>query len=375
MRIGIDGGCWSNRRGFGRVLREQLAALLQLDSSITYLLFLDAPADIPSFPNLTATIVRTSQTVKEAATSDGRRSASDLLHMGRAVSAEQLDLFFYPAVYSWFPLHRRIPNIVGIHDTIADRNPHLAFSTPMQELFWNLKVKGALWQADHIITVSNYSAHQISSFFEEPASGISVVPNAVSPFFHPVAVDNGQPYILYAGGISPNKNLPVLIEAFSHLNTKLKLILAGDYKGDGFKGCYTSLVQQIERLNLKHRIEFTGFITDERLRELYSGAAVFAMPSLDEGFGLPALEAMACGAPVVVSSGNGLAEVVGHAGLICPPMDIQSWVSALRQALSDPSLKSKSLKRAAEFSWQHSAQVLLQVFLKLNQNSQQSRLP
>ena len=347
------------------MLREQLAALLQLDTSNTYLLFLDAPADIPSSPNLTAKIIGTSQTVKDAATSDGRRSASDLLQMGRAVSAEQLDLFFYPAVYSWFPLHRRIPNIVGIHDTIADRNPHLAFSTPMQELFWNLKVKGALWQADHIVTVSQYSAHQISSLFEEPRSRISVVSNAVSPFFHPVPADTGQPYILYAGGISPNKNLPVLIEAFSHLDPNLKLVLAGDYKGDGFKSCYTSLVQQIDQLNLKSRIEFTGFVTDERLRELYSGAAVFAMPSLDEGFGLPALEAMACGAPVVVSSGNGLAEVVGDAGIICPPMDVQSWIAALQMALNDGSLKSKSLKRASEFSWQHSAQALLKVFLNL----------
>ena len=365
MRIGIDGGCWSNNRGFGRVLREQLAALLQLDTSNTYLLFLDAPADIPSSPNLTAKIIGTSQTVKDAATSDGRRSASDLLQMGRAVSAEQLDLFFYPAVYSWFPLHRRIPNIVGIHDTIADRNPHLAFSTPMQELFWNLKVKGALWQADHIVTVSQYSAHQISSLFEEPHSRISVVSNAVSPFFHPVPPDTGQPYILYAGGISPNKNLPVLMEAFAHLDPNLKLVLAGDYQGDGFKSCYTSLVQQIDQLNLKSRIEFTGFVTDERLRELYSGAAVFAMPSLDEGFGLPALEAMACGAPVVVSSGNGLAEVVGDAGIVCPPMDVQSWITALQMALNDGSLKSKSLQRASEFSWQHSAQALLKVFLNL----------
>lgn len=357
------------------MLREQLATLLQSDSSNTYLLFLDSPADIPSHPNLIARIVGTSQTVKEAATSDGRRSASDLLRMGRAVSIEQLDLFFYPAVYSWFPLHRRIPNIVGIHDTIADRNPHLAFSTPMQELFWNLKVKGALWQADHIVTVSNYSARQISSLFEEPGSRISVVPNAVSPFFHPVAADNGQPYILYAGGISPNKNLPVLIEAFSHLNPNLRLVLAGDYQGDGFKGCYASLVQQITRLNLNSRIEFTGFVTDERLRELYSGAAVFAMPSLDEGFGLPALEAMACGAPVVVSSGNGLTEVVGDAGMICPPMDVPSWAAALQLAVNDPSLRSKSLQRASEFSWHHSAQALLKVFLKLSQNGQQSGLP
>ena len=101
MRIGIDGGCYSNRRGFGRVLREQFAALLCIDTDNEYVLFLDTPADVPPHPKLTVRMVGTMQTVAAAATSDSRRSLADLFKMGRAVAQEPLDLFFFPAVYSW----------------------------------------------------------------------------------------------------------------------------------------------------------------------------------------------------------------------------------------------------------------------------------
>ena len=366
MRIGIDGGCYSNRRGFGRVLREQFAALLRIDTDNDYVLFLDTPADVPPHPKLTVRMVGTMQTVAAAATSDSRRSLADLFKMGRAVAQEPLDLFFFPAVYSWFPLHNRVPNLVGIHDTIADRNPQFAFASKSAKLFWRLKVKGALWQADGIVTVSEYSSRCIQEFFQEAPSKIHVVPNAVSDFFHPVETAPTAPYVLYAGGISPNKNLPLLIDAFYRCHKarpEYRLVLAGDYAGDGFMGCYEELRAQIARLGIGSIVQFTGFISDERLRELYSGAAVFAMPSIDEGFGLPALEAMACGAPVVVSKGNALEEVVGSAGIVCDNENVAEWAHALTTASS--AMRGRSLARASEFSWEHSARCLLRAFQSL----------
>ena len=132
------------------------------------------------------------------------------------------------------------------------------------------------------------------------------------------------------------------------------------FDGDGFMGCYEELCAQIARLGIGDAVEFTGYITDQRLRELYSGAAVFAMPSLDEGFGLPALEAMACGAPVVVSAGHALEEVVADAGIVCAPNDVPAWTAAL--LAPDSRMRAKSLARAAEFSWEHSAACLLRAF-------------
>ena len=359
MRIGIDGGCYNNRRGFGRVLREQLDALLRIDHTNQYVLFLDSPAAVPANPSLTIRLVGTSQTVAAAATAGSRRSIADLFKMGRAVAAEPLDVFFFPAVYSWFPLHNRLPNLVGIHDTIADRNPQFAFASTSAALFWRLKVKGALLQANRIVTVSQYSARSIVEFFGESPHRISVVPNGVSPFFHPVPTVAATPFILYAGGISPNKNLALLLDAFRLCLTArpgLRLVLAGDYSGDGFKGCYSELRAQIGRLGLGAAVEFTGYISDERLRELYSSATVFAMPSIDEGFGLPALEAMACGAPVVVSSGNALEEVVGNAGVVCPVGDAAAWARALCSVGDE--MRQGSIERAAQFTWDNSARAL-----------------
>ena len=134
------------------------------------------------------------------------------------------------------------------------------------------------------------------------------------------------------------------------------MVLAGDYSGDGFKGCYSELRAQIERLGLGAAVEFTGYISDERLRDLYSSATVFAMPSIDEGFGLPALEAMACGAPVVVSSGNALEEVVGNAGVVCPVGDAAAWARALCSVGDE--MRQGSIERAAQFTWDNSARAL-----------------
>src|SRR5262249_31319378 len=121
-----------------------------------------------------------------------------------------------------------------------------------------------------------------------------------------------EPFLLYVGGISPNKNLSTLIRAFHGLRTRrpnARLVLVGDYQSDGFKSCYAELKQMAISLGLDDRVQFTGYVPDEDLVAMYNRAGAFVMPSFDEGFGLPAVEAMACGAPVIVSSGNSLAEV------------------------------------------------------------------
>ena len=181
MWIGIDGGCWSNQRGYGRFLRELLRALGQVGASHHYTVYLDS-GSYPLFDlegPFEARRVATRQGVGEAATAESHRSLGDLLRMSLAV-LDPLDLFFFPSAYSFFPLLRPIPTIVGIHDTIADRNPQFSFSSRQQLLFWRLKMRLAIVQADTILTVSEYSKRSIAEWFGVPATRIAVMREAAA---------------------------------------------------------------------------------------------------------------------------------------------------------------------------------------------------
>jgi len=372
MHIGIDGGCWNNRRGYGRFFRELLDALERNDARNRYTVFLDPPSyrDFPCREQFRARLVETGRPVSEAATVDGRRSVSDLLRMGWAAAREDLDVFFFPSVYSYFPLFRPVPAVVGVHDTIADRHPRLAFSSRRHELFWRWKVRLALAQARTVLTVSEYSKRSIQQWFGIPASRIRVMYEAAAPRFQPAAAEEpGGGYILYVGGISPHKNLATLIRAFSRLEARARetrLILVGDYQADGFKNCYGELRALVSELGLGEQVRFTGFVPDEELCLLYRRARLFVLPSLDEGFGLPVIEAMACGLPVIVSAGNAMEEVVGGAGVVVNPCDETGLAREMDRLLADAELRremgARAVRRAAEFSWDAAARELLRVF-------------
>jgi glycosyltransferase involved in cell wall biosynthesis len=371
MHIGIDGGCWTNRRGYGRFLRELLEALAVTDTSNEYSVFLDpeAHAAFHLRDRFRPVLVPTDQTVDGAARSDGSRSLSDMLRMSYAVRNTPVDVFFFSSVFSYFPLIRRVPMILGVHDTIADKNPQFSFASRRQHLFWQTKVKLALAQADMVLTVSEYSKQCIERVLGIPAKQIRVLYEAASRRFRRLdSVSRpAGPFLLYVGGISPNKNLATLIRAF-HRSEKhgARLVLVGDYQSDGFKSCYAELRQLLTSLHLEGEVEFAGYVPDDALIAMYNQASAFVMPSFDEGFGLPAVEAMACGAPVIVSSGNSLSEVTGDAGLVIDPTDEAGLARAMERVLADPEfaarLSRQSLARAAQFSWTKAAEKLLEVF-------------
>jgi glycosyltransferase involved in cell wall biosynthesis len=365
MRIALDGGCWTNRRGYGRYLRELVRALARLDVGHEYVIFLDSGADRseawlkPFEPRFVNTRVATA----EAARSDGRRSVGDLLRMSLAAARERFDVFFFPSVYSYFPLLRPVPTLVGVHDTIAENFPRHAFASRTQERFWRAKVRMALWQADRCLTVSEHARRSIERVYSYPSTRMDVAYEAAADIFQ-ASGDPREDFILYAGGISPSKNLLTLLDAYSKLpDPATRLVLAGDYAGDRFQSSYQELRARIDALGLASRVELTGFVSDEHLASLYRRARVFVMPSLDEGFGLPAVEAMACGAPVVVSSGNALEEVVGDAGLAVDPSDAAGLAAAIDRILSDAALAAelsgRSLVRARQFSWDVTARGVL----------------
>lgn len=386
MRIGVDACCWSNRRGFGRFTRELLKALIATDSSNEYWLFLDQQSsqvtDLPPKANLV--IVPTTVSPVEAASASGHRSFRDLWAMTRAVSKHKLDLFFFPAIYSFFPILNRIPIAITIHDMIPDDHPEAVFPDKRRLFFWKMKELAALRQTDVVVTVSNYSKQQILRHCRIKASRIRVISEAPGEAFtvlpenqeteqvlRTYGLEDRGRFLLYVGGISPHKNLRTLVDAFHLLiddpdYTDVKLILVGDYKTDSFYSDYPALKAKVEELHLTGRVLFTGFVDDADLATLYNAASLVVIPSLQEGFGLPAMEAMACGAPVVSSSAGSLPEVLGKAGCFFDPYSPNDIHKVIRTVLSDPalreSMKHAGLERAKQFRWETTADQMRAIF-------------
>ena len=383
MRIGVDGACWTNRRGYGRFLREIVAALAEVDRDNSYVIFLDSQNAAPEswVPPFEPRLVETSVPAGAAAGSGRRRSIPDLLRMGRAVARESLDLFFFPTVYSYFPLLRRTPMLLGIHDTMAARNPALAFDSKWNSMLWHAKDRLALAQSDAILTVSEHSRRAIVEHYRRSPESVHVVSESAASVFKPAAVDAKRDFVLYAGGISPNKNLRTLIRAFELSKAKseqTRLKIVGDYQHDAFKSSYDELRRQLADSPIQERVELLGYVSDAHLASLYQQARVFVMPSLDEGFGLPAVEAMACGAPVIVSAGAALEEVTAGAALTAEPLRADQFADQIDRVLGNEALAQdlsrKSQARAAEFSWTRAARELLQVFETVANRANEPRM-
>ncbi len=383
MRIGVDACTWNNRRGFGRFTRELLEAVLAVDKTNEYLFFIDSEsAESDEFPsNVKIITAQTEVSPMEAASASGRRSVKDLWSMSREVLHHKIDLFFFPAVYSYFPVFNRTKIIVTLHDVIADHHPELIFPSKKSQLFWQLKQNIAIRQAHLILTVSEHSKEQIIEYFRLPESRLRVITEAARAVFTVLPHDeqwnktlcrhnlkSNEKFLLYVGGISPHKNLNTLIDAFGRLDG-IKLVLVGDYKDDPFFSAYPALKKQVEELGLPDKVIFAGYVEDTDLAYLYNAATLVVLPSLEEGFGLPAVEAMACGTPVAASNRGSLPEVLGDAGIFFEPNDVENMAAVIEQILSDDARREKmsriGLNRSEQFMWKKAAQDLLLIFNEL----------
>ena len=391
MRIGVDVCCWSNRRGFGRFTRELLTELLKVDAANEYYFFVDQQtATASEFPQQArVVVVPTSESPVEAASASGRRSLSDLWAMTWNVKKYDLDLFFFPAIYSYFPILNRVKVAVTIHDIIPVSFPESVFPNKKLSTFWNMKQYLALRQADAIVTVSNHSKQEILRHLSVPESKIHVLTEGPGADFKVLARDSkmeeilrqyeldlNSRYLLYVGGISPHKNLGTLVDVYSQLISEpgfsdLRLILVGDYEKDSFFSAYPLLKQKVEDLGLQEKVLFTGFVDDKNLAVLYNGATLFVLPSLMEGFGLPAVEAMACGAPVAASRAGSLPELIGDAGCLFDPRNPSEILGTIKQVLSNSifqqQLRKKGMERVKQFGWTEAASRMLSLFHQLAQ--------
>ncbi len=391
MKIGVDASCWGNKRGFGRFTRELLEALMLVDKENDYLFFIDSETagtdDIPERVQLISP--KTSQSQVEAASADGSRSIKDIWAMSREVYRHNVDVFFFPAVYSYFPILNRTKVLLTLHDVIADHHPSLIFPNAKSKYFWKLKQRVAIKQADMVATVSEYSKKEIVKYFSLPESKIRLISEAARPVFKVLPTNNGfvttlekhglrngERFLLYVGGISPHKNLNTLIDAFKQIadsgDNKLKLVLVGDYKDDPFFSAYPDLKAKVSKFGLEDRVIFTGFIPDEDLAYLYNAATLLVFPSLEEGFGLPAIEAMSCGTPVAASKTGSLPEVLGPVGRYFDPLKADEMAAVIRSVLNDEStrqqMKADGIERSQNFRWKRAAEDTLKIFRELARN-------
>lgn len=173
-----------------------------------------------------------------------------------------------------------------------------------------------------------------------------------------------RPYILYVGALESRKNLPRLLAAYARLrewSERWRLVIVGARKWKS-----SPIFDTVQQLGLEPHVTFTGYVADEHLPALYSGADLFAFPSLYEGFGLPVLEAMACGTPVVTSNTSSLPEVAGDAAILVDPRDVEQIANAMWLVLSQPdlaaALREKGLARAAQFTWERTARETIEVY-------------
>ncbi len=390
MRIGVDACCWSNKRGFGRFTRELLRAVTALDRTNEYIFFADGEtASDNEFPEgVRMVVAETSVAPTKAASASGRRSLRDMWALSRLVMKEDLDILFFPAVYSYFPVHTGAKIIVTIHDIIADLYPELVFPDRKSTAFWKIKQYLANRQAELILTVSEYSRQQIIKTLKIPESRVRAITEGPNKGFTRLAGDkeemgrllaryklkDGQRFLLYVGGISPHKNLKTLVEAYRLLirdpdHSGVALVLVGDYEGDSFYSSYNDLTQQIERLGLEGSVIFAGFVEDRDLVYLYNAAAMLVFPSLQEGFGLPAVEAMACGTPVAASNAGSLPEILGSAGSFFDPESPEGMRDTIHKLLTDDGLREsmgrRGLARAKEFTWERAARQTISIFDEL----------
>jgi glycosyltransferase involved in cell wall biosynthesis len=378
LRVAIEASTWINQRGYGRVTRELIRALLNTGSRHELTLVLDSgaarAADLPDAPRV---VVNTRQAVVEAASAAGSRSFGDICRMSAALSSRRFDAVVFPTNYAFVPIVPGRYVVVLIHDALPEALPEILGSRKARWL-WRVKNRAACRRANLVATISEASAAEIRARLPVNNREIVMLPNGISSTFSPTAAPNDQElvrravganarYILFVGGLSPHKRVPELIRAFGVLAREpalesLRLVIAGPGDADGFQSAGLQIDRAIADLgDARRRLVRTGFVSDATLAALYRGAECVVMPSIAEGFGLPALEAMASGTAVVAARTAALEEVCGDAARYVD--DMTDLAGTLSEVLHHPerrdALRGAGVERARRFSWDEGARRLI----------------
>jgi glycosyltransferase involved in cell wall biosynthesis len=369
-RIGIDyTAAITQGAGIGRYVRGLIRALLALDRDHDYRLFAASSTPLPATPF----------PVRRLPFHDiwlMRIWHRARLPLPAELVTGRVDLFHSPD-FTLPPTLPGVPTVLTVHDLSFVRDPDSA--DDRLRAYLNRVVPRSVGRATHVLADSEATRQDLISLWDTPPDKVTVIYCGVEPGFRPVTdpaklaavrdrYDLGAgPYVSSVSTLQPRKNYRRLIQAFAPLAARhpdLSLVIAG---GRGWK--YEEILAEPERIGLGDRVRFPGFVADDDLPALLSAAELFAYPSLYEGFGIPILEAMACGTPVIASGRSSLPEVTGDAGLQVDPLDIAALTAGMEKLLTDHNLRAdlvrRGRERAAQFTWPAAARQLLAVYTRL----------
>lgn len=376
-RIGIDvTAALTQGGGIGRYTRELVHAVTAIDTDNSYHLFSARPPATLPIPDP----LPSREGVWHHPAPLPERWLYRLWYRLRLPLPVQwitgrLDLFHSPD-FVLPPVSGHIPTLLTVHDLSFVHYPDTF--PPVLVHYLNRVVPWSIGRASHILADSQATKHDLMNTWQVPADRITVLYSGVNESFQPVTTPaaltavrtryglGDTPYILAVGTLQPRKNYQMLIRAFRPVAAEFPHVLAIA----GGKGwLYDEMMAEIAQQGLDGRVRFLGFVADADLPALYSDASLFVFPSLYEGFGLPLLEAMACGVPVLTSNASSLPEVVGEGGVQLSPHDESAWTATMLELLGDAAERTRlvatGFRQARHFTWQKAARQLLRIYQEL----------
>lgn len=365
-RVGINAHLLSGEAGYRRAgihqyIAQTVANLPPGEGAYDYTLFTRFQ---PSWKRPDVTVVPTSwPTEKRWVRILWEQSAWPL-----AAARREMDLLHSMAFVT--PLWSPCPTVVTVYDLSFLHYPdHFPF---LQRFYLRTQTRRSCRQARRVVTISESGRQDVHHFFGVPREKIDVVPPGVDKRFHPLPESEvtafrrrqGLPerFVLHVGTLQPRKDIPTLLEAMARLDRPdVPLVLVG---GKGWM--YDEIFARVEALELAQRVRFMGYVPDEELPLWYNAASLLVLPSVYEGFGLPLVQALACGTPVVAADASALPEAVGDAGLLFPPGEVEALVNQMLVILDKPeqvaTMRPRGLAHVEQFSWARSGERMATVY-------------
>ncbi len=378
MRIGISGTFWAEPHvGSGQYVRHLVHELPKVAPQHEYLVFIPAYTN-PTIPKIAGVAVDRVPTPLDTLHPKLAKLWYEQVELPRAAARLAVDVLHVP--YYAPPLRQLTPVITTVHDLIPLLLPDYRGSLAMR-LYTSLATR-AVCRSQHLIAVSDHTRDDIIDVLNVNAQRVSTVYEGVDPIYQPqppaaiAAVRERfnlqRPYFYYIGGFDVRKNLLTLLRALGRVRRRyagpIQLVIGGQ-RPTSTAALFPALESTILDEDLASDVVFVGRVSTEENAALYAGAEAFVWPSRYEGFGLPPLEAMACGAAVIASNASSMPEIIGRGGVLIAPNDTEAWATAMVRVLQDQpwrtELRQQARARADDFSWTSFAQQIVQVYERI----------